>query len=616
MSTWRVGAASRPLARWVAGACAVLWCASGPTAWASPSQARPQGPIRLVFDRTEVADVLRALALKTRANLVFPAAAGKPITLNVTARTVDEALRFVTAAAELAYRQIGDTYVVATPQGLRAAVEPFGERARIPLKALAPADAVTLLTGALPYVTARPAGSHVLVIGAPEDVAQARALVEEQERERAAEPPVSESVPLRHAAPARMLAVLKTLFPSLKAETAGSSEGPGGTLAVLGAPAEVAAARDMVRELDTPGVAAGDEREDRVYKVRYSSAPALKEFLKQAAPNVTVHLSPEQYSPPMPGFRPLTGATLGGTTSGTGLGGGLGGGVSGAGTSGAARPMMFGPEEERKAKEGDRARALVLSGRRQDVEAAVALLEQVDTPPQQVMVDVKVVDTSPERAEEMGLKWSWEPFSLFERDPGTALDPDTGRPTASATRRPVIGRFSRAPIGVDAVLSLMVTRKEARVLASPRIQVTDNDDASFFVGDTVRSQIVTQGGISGTTVQIFEFPIGIVLLVRPRVNEGGEITLRVHPVVSTITAVDRETGIPQSSTREAETTVRVRDGETLVIGGLIREEMTKTVQEVPLLSKLPLIGELFRNRSTSQKNSEILVFITPRIVKS
>jgi type II secretory pathway component GspD/PulD (secretin) len=161
----------------------------------------------------------------------------------------------------------------------------------------------------------------------------------------------------------------------------------------------------------------------------------------------------------------------------------------------------------------------------------------------------------------------------------------------------------------------MITRREAKLLASPRVQVIDNDDANIFIGDTIRSQIALSGGISGTSIQIFEFPIGIILLVRPRINDDGNITLRVHPVVSTITAIDPQTNIPQSSAREAETTVMVKDGETIVIGGLIREEMTKTVEEVPLLSRLPLIGELFRKRSDRQRRSEILVFITTRILK-
>jgi len=89
--------------------------------------------------------------------------------------------------------------------------------------------------------------------------------------------------------------------------------------------------------------------------------------------------------------------------------------------------------------------------------------------------------------------------------------------------------------------------------------------------------------------------------------------MRVHPVVSTITSIGAD-NLPQTSSREAETTVMIKDGETIVLGGLIRDEMLKTVQEVPILSKLPLVGELFKYHSKSHRHSEIMVFITPHIL--
>jgi type II secretory pathway component GspD/PulD (secretin) len=235
------------------------------------------------------------------------------------------------------------------------------------------------------------------------------------------------------------------------------------------------------------------------------------------------------------------------------------------------------------------------------------LLEEIDVAPRQVMVEVKVVDTSPENAEQIGVQWNFNPLNFFEAPPNSAVSS-----IGSTTKPAGVGQFSRIPFSFGAQLSAMVTRKEAKILANPRIEVLDNDDANIFIGDTIRTQ-VAQSSISGTTIQVLEFPIGIILLVRPRVNADGRITMRVHPVVSTITGVSAG-NIPQTSSREAETTVMVQDGETIVLGGLIRDEMVKSVQEVPLLSKLPLVGELFRFRNTNHRHSEIMVFITPHIV--
>src|SRR5581483_7325595 len=201
----------------------------------------------------------------------------------------------------------------------------------------------------------------------------------------------------------------------------------------------------------------------------------------------------------------------------------------------------------------------VLNGTPAELDKAFALLAEVDIPPQQVMVEVKVVDTSPERAEELGLKWSWTPFSFFEAPNGTNVS------SAQNQVRPLgFGAISRVPWSFQSVLSAMVTNKEAKILADPRIQVVDNEDANIFIGETIRTQ-VSQSSIAGTTIQVLEFPVGIILLVRPRINSDGKITMRVHPVVSTVTDISSN-NIPQTTSREAETTVMVQDGETVVIG--------------------------------------------------
>jgi type II secretory pathway component GspD/PulD (secretin) len=113
-------------------------------------------------------------------------------------------------------------------------------------------------------------------------------------------------------------------------------------------------------------------------------------------------------------------------------------------------------------------------------------------------------------------------------------------------------------------------------------------------------------------VEVEEVPVGIALLVRPRVNnETGEITMNIKPAVSTITSIDQ--GIPQTATREASTTLRARDGETIVIGGLISDQESKSLQQVPILGQIPIIGELFRNRTTRRSRSELVLFLTPRL---
>jgi type II secretory pathway component GspD/PulD (secretin) len=281
---------------------------------------------------------------------------------------------------------------------------------------------------------------------------------------------------------------------------------------------------------------------------------------------------------------------------GTGVGGG-------AGTAGNL-PVQL----------GDRAKVLVLGGTPVELDQAERLLGQVDAPPHQVMVEVKVIDAEPEKIENIGVQYSWNPFQWLEAPVGSTFTPGNPPQGPTNTVKPIpLGPLSRVPWAFQAIVNLMVQRNEAKLLADPRVQVIDDQDADIFIGQTIRTT-VAQASISGTTIQVLEFPVGIILLVHPRINSEGNLTLRVHPVVSTVISLGTN-GVPNTASREAETTVMIKDGETMVIGGLIQDEVSKSVQEIPFLSKIPLIGELFRNRSTDHRHSDVLVFITPHIVK-
>ena len=314
-------------------------------------------------------------------------------------------------------------------------------------------------------------------------------------------------------------------------------------------------------------------------------------------------LGPESYAPTAPSFHPISGSSLG---AGASSGGGADAGAGSASPSGAK-----GADGGKKA--GENAKTLVLRGTPDQLDSALKLLQQLDVAPLQVMVEVKVLDTSPQFAEELGIKYNFSPVTIGNIPVGTLIDPATGIPSLTKTNSLGSTVFSRLGPGVTALLSAARTRTDTKLLADPRVQVLDNEDANIFIGDTIRAQ-VSQASANGTTIQVLEFPVGIILLVRPRINSDGKITMRVHPVVSTITGFGPG-NLPQSSSREVETTVMVQDGETIVIGGLIRDEYSKIVQEIPFLSKLPLVGELFRNRSTNRRKSDVMVFITPHIVK-
>lgn len=162
-------------------------------------------------------------------------------------------------------------------------------------------------------------------------------------------------------------------------------------------------------------------------------------------------------------------------------------------------------------------------------------------------------------------------------------------------------------------LRALELKGKARVRARPRMAVVNGRNANIFIG--AQRFILTQFNQYGQTQnRIQPVDVGVKLSVTPLTGGNGEITVRLVPEVSNITDLDLQTGLPVLSTRRAETTVRVKDGETIAIGGLsLAQEQTKR-GKIPLLGDIPLIGRAFRSKSRNDVRTELVVFVTPRIL--
>ena len=545
--------------------------------------------IRLVFSKTKASTVIQSVALKSGYNVIFSGATDPEISLNVKAANPEEALRFASAAAGLSIKRVDNTFIIAAPTDMRTALRPFGTSTTITLKGADADLTANSVQAAFPFVTAT--GSYGLLIMHALDEDRPAALEFILSIDRKAMSQTTKIYQAQHVPANGLGPALAGMYENLIVSVVDPAVG---TITITGLDSDVAKAMEMAFSLDIEIPKVPEEPTVmHLYTVRYSSAPALKAFLLEAEPDLQVMVGPESFAPGQPTFKPLSSASLGSSAGG------------GASTANA---------QNTEEVEGSLARHMVLRGKESAVERALMLLEDLDIAPIQISVKVEVVDYSPSEESDLGFSWNWTRFGMYESAPGTEVSGDPGAEFDSFTTRPAgFGQFSRVPFSFQTVLRAMVEKKEATILATPYVSALDNVDANIFIGETIRAQISTGGGIAGNTVEIVEFPVGIILLLRPRVNVDGDITMRVHPVVSTIIGLN-EDQLPQTSTREAETTIRVRDGETVVIGGLIREEMTKTLTAVPILSEIPLIGELFKSRSTSARKSEILVFITPTIL--
>ncbi|MCM8765728.1 MAG: hypothetical protein NC920_02630 [Candidatus Omnitrophica bacterium] len=249
------------------------------------------------------------------------------------------------------------------------------------------------------------------------------------------------------------------------------------------------------------------------------------------------------------------------------------------------------------------------------------LIKQVDVKPRQVNIEAKILDVSLTDTESLGIEWTWvKPRGGASTDDtltsGFKVDSATGAGKGFFK----YGTLDAAEIAL--VLEALMKRERANVLSKPTITTLNNEEAKINVTSKIPYQtgtITTEtgGGTTTTSVSWAEKEVGVTLSVTPYICESGEIIMKIEPTASLLqgyTSDDPKTRYPLIMTRSATTQVMVRDGETLVIGGLITQELRDTKTGVPVLGDIPILGLPFQKRGKELKNTELIIFITPHIV--
>jgi len=273
------------------------------------------------------------------------------------------------------------------------------------------------------------------------------------------------------------------------------------------------------------------------------------------------------------------------------MGGGAGGGGAAAGGTGVGSGGRSAGEQP-----VSRATRLILSGPARAVAAARKVLEVTDVPAPMARIEASVFEVDEAGLEETGMS------SVVSGEIGFVIPGGKGTDLGGSD-------IQRTPISVNSALRALVTRNRAKLLAQPSLSVVDNEDASIFIGDLVRFRGSTFTPGTGGVIQGVEtIPVGIALLLRPRIHPQGEITLKVHPVVGSLVEDDGN-GLPRTSSREADTTVRLRPREELVIGGLDRSDQRTIWRKIPILGDLPLVGNLFRGKTERLQKTRIVVVL-------
>ncbi len=260
-----------------------------------------------------------------------------------------------------------------------------------------------------------------------------------------------------------------------------------------------------------------------------------------------------------------------------------------------------------------------------------SIVSELDKPAQQVMLEARIVEVSTDDVRRLGIDWDLlnrQGFVFVEGNYNSIEggDGESGQlenlqmfPNTPGTFDIFKFKgFSRVARVFRVFLDALVRDGNARVLANPKLTTLNGKEATMLVGQRipfVTTGAVFAGGGASQVQQIQKEEVGVKLAITPLINADGYITTTISPEVSSVTGFKGDNAdLPVVSTRQATTTVRLKDGGSVIIGGLLSEERTETVVKVPLLGDIPLLGQLFRHTSITAVKKDLIIEVTPRIL--
>lgn len=246
-------------------------------------------------------------------------------------------------------------------------------------------------------------------------------------------------------------------------------------------------------------------------------------------------------------------------------------------------------------------------------------IKMIDQPQKQVSIHALFVELNEDAGKQLGITWSWNATRAPAVGEGQAA-PEHGisgfsvQRDSGGTFQDAFGLTLTGELAHQALLTLnsLETQGLAKIRSYPSV-IAQNGKLSQLELGLEQYFRVEAGTVAFPRVEIEKIPSGVILKVTPQISDNGDITLALEPSVDDIVAVGPD-GLPTIRKRKVTATVRIRDGETVVLGGLVEERDMKLVRKTPILGSLPIIGRLFRTSRTETVRKEVAIFITPRIL--
>lgn len=294
-----------------------------------------------------------------------------------------------------------------------------------------------------------------------------------------------------------------------------------------------------------------------------------------------------------------------------------GGGSSGGSDGGIVKAIEAVLSPNGKIIEDARTNSLVITDIPNQFELIENTVKRLDVRIPQILIEVEMLDVSKDTSELLGVKFGNTPLTLSAGSKETSFPFDSdsvGEPSYTS------GNLSFE--GLNLFVQFLRSNSDTKSLARPRILTLNNETAEINISTNEAIGITSSvtGADAGTeaTTEAERADTGVVLTVTPQANTAtGEITLAIEPKVIQATAASGFVGSDQfknTEERGSKSILRVKDGDTIILGGLLRSEVSDTRTRLPFLGKIPVVGAAFRHKTTSEEQRELIIFITPQIL--
>lgn len=605
--------------------------------------------ISLSLRDSDVQQVLRMFADKAGLNIIFHESAKGSVTLDLVNVPLNEAFKLVMQVTNLTYYIDNNTMVVASADAAQKLNLSKQEMMVIPVKYV---DAVIIadflnknifsmnrpgLSNSQIVIT-EPSTNELLIFGTKNDFLMAQKIVNQFDAK-----PLEQTFVVNHTTPAEMSSLLCNLLFKENTGSGSSGGGSGGGGASSG--------------FSSPS---GSTTSPNSYKTPPSLKPGSYNPGLMPSSSSSSSFSPSPVATPsaIPG-RPTGGAADSGSggsaISGSASSGSSGGSSGGGGSSGSSIALGTGviacnynstatAGSLSSIKEGSlsvtffpqRGTITVRGGSSQQMEIIRDFIAKNDVKQPQAYLEVSIIELNTTGTRDFTNDWKvWSPFFCGSFDGTTetnSLYPnfllgssygivdDTGKITK------VVSKYDGSNV-LTYSMSYLIKNTKGRVLANPRVLVTNGQTSMIDLSSDYVKKVTSQvlqgtSSLNGTTQKTYEIGTdgGITVEINPFISPDGYVVLNIKPKYSTI-----KEKIPDSNGDLAATlmqrrnldlkNVRIKDGETLVLGGMITEDEEKTVSKLPVLGDLPGVGMFFRNTHTEKQKQELVIMITPKIVK-